>query len=87
MLLTLLSLATWSLMKQPDPTLPIPTRQPRQLPCQLLDLENLVILEDIQVQASEVSFLHDPLRLLEHPVHVLLPPTRDTNPCQMTIDE
>ena len=87
MLLIHQSLETWSLMKQLDLILLIPTRQPRQLQCQLLDLVNLVILEDIQVQDSEVSFLLDHPPLPEHPVHVLLPPTRDTNPCQMTIDE
>ena len=85
MLQTPPSLETWSLTKQPDLILPILTRQPRQLPCLLLDLVNN-ILED-PIQGSEVSFLRDPRQLQEHPVHVLPPPTPDMNHCQTTIDE
>ena len=85
MLLTLLSLATWSLMKQPDLILPTLTKQPHLLPCLLLDLVNN-ILED-PIQDSEVSFRRDPRQLQEHPVHVLPPPTPDMNLCQTTIDE
>ena len=85
MLQTPLNQETWSLTKQPDLILPILTKQPRQLPCLLLDLVNN-ILEDL-IQDFEVSFHRDPRQLQEHPVHVLPPPTPDMNHCQTTIDE